>query len=191
MAKRSKQSPRSIHALSLLISAVALTTAVLFLFPWLKTSGNLSGFDIASRNITVTEGFPEGVVFIVPLVVASLLVQYYRRVRDTVRPRRRLTTALSLAIGVVATVLWIRNYTLNATDFYNEQARNLLIPADVPIDPAFEVAVAERATPELLSTGDVLRQDFTVEFWLHLALATSLLILPFLDTRPEAAPPKI
>lgn len=189
MAKRPQRSPRPIHTLSLIISAVALTVVVLFLLPWLRADEDLSGLDIASRNIAITEQFPEGVVFIIPLVVGSILFQYYRRVRDTVRPRRRLTTVLMLVIGLVATILWIRNYTLNATDYYNELAQSP-ITDELPIDPAFEVEQAQQPDSELLSTGDVLRDDFTVELWLHLALAASLLFLPFLDNRPEAAPPQ-
>lgn len=190
MVKRAKQSPRPIHALSLVIAAVALTVIVLFLLPWLTADDSLSGLDIASRNIAITEQFPEGTIFIIPLVIGSLLLQYYRRVRDTVRPRRRFTTALMLLIGLVATVLWIRNYTLNATDYINELAQS---PATntLPIDPAFEVEQAERVATEPVSTGDILRDHFTVETWLHLALAAALLILPFLDTRPEAEPPQI
>ncbi|MCB9437741.1 MAG: hypothetical protein H6673_12265 [Anaerolineales bacterium] len=189
MAKRLQRSSKPIHALSLIISAVALTVVVLFLFPWLQATEDLSGIDIASRNIAITEQFPEGVVFIIPLVAGSILVQYYRRVRNTVRPRRRLTTALMLSIGLVATILWVRNYTLNAVDIYNTLLQNP-ITDELPIDPAFEVEQVERPAPELLSMGDVLRDDFTVELWLHLALAASLLFLPFLDSRPEADPPQ-
>lgn len=182
-----------LHGLSLTISALALTVIVLFLFPWLQGDEALSGLDVASRNLQITENFPSGVVFIVPLVVASILYQYYRRVLEPQRPRRRGLTAVMLIIGLVATGLWIRLYTINATEFLNQAeeaaalANTSLPTGNVDTPPS----IAPPQTIPVHTTGEVLRERFTFELWLHLALAAALVFLPFLDTRPPVDPPVI
>ncbi len=190
-ATRRKPEPKPpLDLLSLMIAAVALTVLVLFFFPWLQSEEEpLSGLDVASRNLEVTKDFPSGIVFILPLVVVSMLFQYYRRVRDTVRPRRRFATISMLVVGLIATLLWVRNYTLNATDRLNEQAAAAQF-GDLPDDPRFETDTVS-SEPETYSTGDVLRDQFTFELWLHLALSMSLLVLPYLDTREPDEPPEI
>ncbi|NDJ86835.1 MAG: hypothetical protein GYB66_13205 [Chloroflexi bacterium] len=187
--KPQEERPR-VDMVSLMIAAVALAVFVLFFFPWLTGDENLSGLDVASRNLAITEDFPSGVVFILPLVAGSILFQYYRRVRDAVRPRRRLATLLTLIVGLIATGLWVRTYTIKATDFLNDQPPPPTSLDDV-LDPGF--SAEDRPLPpqqEPYTTGDVLREQFTTELWLHLALGASLLILPFLDTRPPADPPE-
>lgn len=186
-ATRQKPEPKKpLDLLSLIIAAVALTVLALFFFPWLDTDEYLSGLDVASRNLQVTENFPSGIVFILPLVVGSILFQYYRRVRDDVRPRRRFATISMLVVGLIATGLWIRAYTLNATDMLNALATGI---PELPEDPAFPTDSVE-VEPEPYTTGDILREQFTIELWLHLALAASLLVLPYLDPRPPADPPE-
>ncbi len=193
--KTRKPEPKpQVDILSLMIAAVALTVLVLFLFPWLQGDEALSGLDVGSRNLVLTEDFPAGIVFILPLVTGSVLIQYYRRVRDTMRPRRRSVTAAMLIIGLVCTILWVRIYTLNATESLNtDLVTQSESPDDLSVDPdatssAPPVAVTQQ---EPYTTGEVLQDRFTFELWLHLALGMALVVLPFLDPRPEVDPPNI
>jgi hypothetical protein len=163
-----------------MIAAVALTVVVLFFFPWLEGTNNLTGLDIATQNLILTEQYPSGVLFILPLVAGSILYQYYRRIRQAVRPRRRLTTSMMLIIGLSATILWLRTYAVNARDQLND---NLLL---------FSVTNAEEEIrTEPYTIGEVLSEQVRFELWLHLAMGTALLVLPFVDPRPPADPPEI
>lgn len=174
-----------LNSLSLIIAATALAVIVLFIFPWLNAEEPLSGLDIASRNLQITENFPSGIVFILPLVVGSMLFQYYRRIWDTVRPRRREVTALMLLVGLIATGLWIRIYTIKATEFLNSETY-------VEVEDLPPAATPEEALPtKVYTTGEVLREQFTPELWLHVALSAALLVLPFIDPRPSAETPEI
>ena len=198
--KQSHPEPTKINTLGLIISAVAVAVLVLFFVPWVKGvdgGQNLSGLDIASRTVSITEDFPGGVVFILPLVVTSVLFQYYRRLKQPVRPRRRRSTAAALIVGLIATGLWVRIYTINATEFLNEQqtieATQPEIFAANEGDTSSEDTDTEAQTPTIdpATTGTVLREQFELELWLHLFLAGALLILPFLDDRPEVEAPPI
>lgn len=198
---QTRQEAAQLNILGLIISAVALAVLVLFFVPWIKGvdgGDSLSGLDVASRTIAITEDFPGGIVFILPLVVGSVLFQYYRRIKQSVRPRRRLSTFFMLIIGLITTVLWVRHYTINATEWLNEQSTVNAIPSESDIfpenrgdTPLDDDSVETASSREAVTTGDVLREQFEIELWLHLALSASLLILPFLDDRPEAEAPQI
>jgi hypothetical protein len=194
-----QQEQTKFNTLGLIISAVALATLVLFVVPWVQGvdgGQNLSGLDVASRTVTVTDNFPGGIVFILPLVVASVLFQYYRRLKQPVRPRRRLSTLAMLIIGLIATGLWVRTYTINATELLNGQEPTETVLPEIftenqSNDTPEETEAETTANIEPVTTGDILQDQFQLELWLHLALSASLLILPFLDDRPEAEPPQI
>jgi hypothetical protein len=194
-----QQEPTKINTLGLIISAVALSILVLFFVPWVQGAEggeNLSGLDVASRTVAITDDFPGGVVFILPLVVGSILFQYYRRLKQSVRPRRRLSTLAMLIIGLIATGLWIRSYTINATELLNEQETIETVAPEIFTEnqgnePTEDTDTQTTTLREPVTTGDVLQEQFELELWLHLALSASLLILPFLDDRPEAESPQI
>lgn len=199
--KQTQLEPTAINTLGLIISAVAVAVLVLFFVPWVKGvdgGQHLSGLDVASRTIAITDNFPGGVVFILPLVTGSVLFQYYRRLKQPVRPRRRLSTLAMLVVGLIATGLWIRVYAVNATEQLNEQAAaETLLPEVFTENQVGDDADTDDTDAEIISTrepvttGDILRDQFELEIWLHLFLAASLLVLPFLDDRPEAEPPQI
>ena len=74
-----------------------------------------------------------------------------------------------LLLGMVVVLLWARTYTLNVTDALNE---------------SLFVISGEHAP---YTNGDIIRDFFTSEIWLCLALSVILLILPYFDKRPVAA----
>ncbi|PJF43675.1 MAG: hypothetical protein CUN55_07855 [Phototrophicales bacterium] len=171
-----------------MIVSVASTTVLLFFFPWLNVESNLSGFDIASittERWPHMRTFPNGIVFILPLVVISIAYQYFRRWRDDKRPRRRATTTAMLAIGLAATAIWIRAYTLNTTDYLNLRSPTIVQPTN-PNLPDVEIIDGKRRQ---YTTSDILSEQFTVAMWLHVMLGASLLFLPWLDQRPPDEPP--
>ncbi len=175
--------------LSIMIVAVASTTVLLFFMPWLTVEAAMSGIDIASiaaERWPHMGTFPNGVVFILPLVVLSVAYQYFRRWRDDKRPRRRATTTAMLVIGIVATIIWLRANTINTTDYLNLRDPSILQPTNPNLP---DIAFNADGTRRQYTTGDILREQFTIELWLHLMLAISLLILPWLDPRPEDDPP--
>ena len=191
---RRSEKPR-LDPLSMMICSVGVMLLFVFLFfPWLNVEQNLSGFDIASSSaITLPQmedsAIPNGIVFILPLVIGSILYQYFRRMWDVHRPHRRATTVGMLFIGIIAMILWVRAYTIQTTDYLNLRDPELYfeqIDRDNPAVPTIEID--EDGSLRKYSTGDILSEQFTFEMWLYLALSTSLLILPWLDQRPEAEP---
>lgn len=177
--------------LSIMIVAVAAATVILFVVPWLTVESDLSGIDIASLapdRWPHMDGVSSGMLVILPLVTLSILYQYARRWRDEYRPRRRSTTVAMQLIGILVTAYWIRTYTVNTTDYLNLRDPEILQPGS-PYLP--EVEFTDDGTRREYSTGDILQEQFTVFMWLHLMLGISLLILPWLDQRPEDDPPEI
>ncbi|MCQ3932113.1 MAG: hypothetical protein DPW16_16805 [Chloroflexi bacterium] len=172
---RPENKPR-LHFLSLAIAAIGLAVVGLFVLGvWLETPGennetdSFTGFDLAARNVNFTEDFPSGIMFILPIVVGAMTFQFYRRIATPERPGSRVNNALMLLLGIVVVLLWMRTYTLNVTDALNE---------------SLFVTSGEHAP---YTNGDIIRDFFTSEIWLCLALSVILLILPFFDKRPAAA----
>ncbi len=175
MLRRPENKPR-LHFLSLAIAAIGLAVVGLFVFGvWLETPGennetdSFTGFDIAARNVNFTEDFPSGIMFILPIVAGAMTFQFYRRIATPERPGSRVNNSLMLILGIVVVLLWMRTYTLNVTDALNES----------PF-----VTSGEHAP---YTNGDIIRDFFTSEIWLCLALSVILLILPYFDKRPAAA----
>lgn len=190
------EKPR-LDPLSLIICAVVIMLLLVFAFiPWLNVEQNMSGFDIAaSTTITFPQMeeavFPNGVVFILPLVLGSILVQYFRRMWDQYRPRRRLTTVSMLLVGIVTTALWVRSYTVQTTDYLNLNDPALYFEQVNQNNALPVIEVDEDGKLRKYSRSEVLNEQFRFEMWLYLALSTSLLILPWLDQRPESPAPEI
>lgn len=173
--RRTKAKPR-LHFLSLAISAIALAVVGLFLFgTWLEIPNDageivhFSGYDIATLNLQVTENFPAGAMFILPIVAGAILFQHYRRVATPERPSRRGTNAAMLALGILVVGLWVRTYILNMTTALNQNDPFVLDGTQSPY-----------------TNGEVIREFFTVQIWLCLGLSVVLLIFPFFDKRPVA-----
>ncbi|MBI5929133.1 MAG: hypothetical protein HY862_07490 [Chloroflexi bacterium] len=173
--QRSKNNPR-LHFLSLAIAAIGLAVVGLFIFgTWLETPSDdntmdrFTGYALASKNVNFTENFPSGAMFILPVVVGAMSFQHYRRIATPERPGSRVNNALMLTLGLIVVLLWMRTYTLNVTDALNES----------PLVTSGEQSAYTHT--------DIIRDFFTVELWLCLALSVILLILPFLDKRPAAA----
>lgn len=168
-----KQSRSHLHYLSLAIAAIALTVLVLFFFPWIDDPASegervLTGLEIAVQSTILTaEDFPSGVLFIVPLLAAGFLWEYYRKVKSPYRPRRRRSFAGMMIIGIGAVVLWGRAFAQAASDCLQDGSC-------VPLTP-------EQAsyTPQ-----DVILNLYTTNLWLYVGLSLLLLVLPFWDMRP-------
>ena len=164
--------------LSLAIAAIALTVIVLFFFPWIDDPDSngqrvLSGINVAVQSTLLTEqDFPSGILFIMPLVAAGYLWEYYRKVRSPYRPRRRLSYAGMTIIGIGAVLIWGQNFAQAASDcLQNGECAPL---------------TAEQAT---YTAEDVIRNLFALNIWLYLGLSLLLLGLPFWDQRPEEPKP--
>lgn len=175
--------------LSIMIVVVASIAVLLFLLPWLTVETAMSGFDIASiapDRWPHMGTFPNGIVFILPLILTSISYQYFRRWRDTRRPRRRATTTAMLVVGLGGTLIWMYAYTINTTDYLNLRDPTIMQPGNPNLP---DVEFLEDGTRRQYSTSDILQEQFTVVLWLHLMLSMSLLILPWLDQRLPDDPP--
>lgn len=196
---RQQQAPRQLDPISLMISTVSITVLTLFLFfPWLNVDAQMTGLDIISADVT-TSGvsrlphmedaiIPNGILITLPLVQASVLYQYIRRMFQPRRPRRRTTTAGAILLGIVVTILWMWAYAVETTDLFNLQDPDILLE-DVVDDN--ESLPRPQDGFGGYTTDEVISEQFTVEFWLYLMLNCSLLVLPWLDQREEAPPPAI
>lgn len=195
--KAKNVSLRQLDLLSLMISSVALTLLFIFVFlPWLNVDSNMTGLDIIAADVT-TSGrsilphmedavIPNGIVITLPLVQASILFQYTRRMFDTERPRRRATTVGALVVGIIVTVMWVWTYTVETTDLFNLQDPDIVF--DNVTNENDSLPVPQQGYGDY-TTSDVLGEQFTTEFWLYLMLSLSLFVLPWLDQRPEAPSP--
>jgi hypothetical protein len=164
--------------LSLAISAIALAVIVVFLFPWIDDPDSngervLTGIDVAIQSTLLTdEEFPAGILFIMPLVAAGYIWEYYRKIRSPYRPRRRRSYAGMTIIGIASVLVWGRAFAVAASDC-------LQSGECIPLTP-------EQAT---YTAEDVVRNLYALNFWVFLGLTLLLLVLPFWDQRPEEPKP--
>jgi uncharacterized membrane protein len=199
MTRRERdETPRRLDPISLMISTVSITVLTLFLFfPWLNVEAQMTGLDIVSADVTSSGVsrlphmedalIPNGIVIVLPLVQASILFQYIRRMFSTERPRRRPTTVGAVLVGVLVTLGWMWSYTVETTDLFNlsdrEDQQILLENVDNESLPRPQEGFSG------YTSGEVVNEQFTVEFWLYVMLNCALLVLPWLDQRLEAPPP--
>lgn len=168
---------KSIHYLSLIISAVALTVVVLFLLPWVDipdTESNidlLTGVDVATQSTELTDDdiIPSSVLFVTPLIAVGFLWEYYRKVTSPERPRRRWQYAGMMIIGIGFTCYWYITYATQASECLQSG----------------QCISATQAQSEY-TTQEVIENLYTMNTWIYLSLSLLLVVLPFWDNRPQA-----
>lgn len=173
----SKHNPaKSIHYLSLIISAIALTIVFIFLLPWVDvpdTGSNvdlLTGIDIATQSTALTDDniIPSGVLFITPLVSVGFLWEYYRKLKSPHRPRRRWQYAGMMMMGIGFTCYWYFVYATQASECLQSG----------------ECRAITQAQSEYTSR-DVVEKLYTMNTWIYLILSLLLVAVPFWDQRPQ------
>lgn len=156
---------------------MAVVVFLLYFFAWIEEetdSGEkrfVGGIAITTQNVEPTRNFPTPLLFVIPYVTGSIIYQYGIRLRQSVRPRRRLESAMMVSTALIILSFWLRLYVVNAAERGQDQD---------PFTP----------TPLVTYTREEILQDvITPYFWVMVVGLVLLILVPFLDRRPVAPPP--
>jgi len=185
-----------LHRLSLIIVVLSIMLLIAFILPWIdredEEGQRVGGITIATDNVRPTEEFLNSSLFIIPAVAISLMVQYGRTINTEIRPRRRSGTAIGVIAAIIVLAGWTRLYVINvAGEEAREEERTITTPEDFD-DPELLGEILENSEGDTTpyTREDVLTDIITVNVYAMFLLLVLLLVLPFLDRRPEREPPQ-